>query len=314
MDMNKYKKLATALNTHPEFENAKKQAFDKIEPSGVIRNLLANKLRDFLGHMSQGGDFDFTGDKGIIKKGNKYTSKYQDATWNGSDDAKDMAHIFLGAAAMTFWGLSFMYHQCTIAQGWGVDKLAGGSTRLGAFITTMGYNPTYLDGGKNGHDIAKLLEDGGTGFDGLVKPETQNIYDNYVRELDTQYDPQNNALNSPLTACYKFAKLYFTSQFTKSQGTGIDGTLEQIKEALKTFKSSCGYSAPDLSEQIDKFLKTAMTEPSSTNPGNNSDHSSPAGPVAGTLTTLGLGGGAAAAYIFNFGGAKTLVKGLLRIG
>ncbi|GIX62292.1 suprabasin isoform X4 [Babesia caballi] len=42
--------------------------------------------------------------------------------------------------------------------------------------------------------------------------------------------------------------------------------------------------------------------------------SSPAAPVAATLTTFGLGGGAAAAYLFNLGGAKTLINGLLKIG
>ncbi|GIX63371.1 suprabasin isoform X1 [Babesia caballi] len=48
--------------------------------------------------------------------------------------------------------------------------------------------------------------------------------------------------------------------------------------------------------------------------GASSAQPSSAGPVAATLTTLGLGGGAAAAYIFNLGGAKTLINGLLRIG
>ncbi|GIX66041.1 variant erythrocyte surface antigen-1, beta subunit [Babesia caballi] len=222
----------------------------------------------------------------------------------------------LCAAAMAFLGLSYMYHQCKITHGWGTNKLTGSDVNsgLGPFMKDMGYDTMYLNGNKRGNDIASLLEDGGKGFDSLVQPEHHPIYYSFVDKLETQYNLQQKALDSPLTACYIFAKLYFTSQFKKPEGTRIDGTLEQIKEALKTFKSSCWSSAQDLSEQIDKFLKKAMTELSFPNPEHNTDSSSPAGPIAGTLTTLGLGGGAAAAYLFNIGGAKTLINGLLRIG
>ncbi|GIX64859.1 uncharacterized protein BcabD6B2_42940 [Babesia caballi] len=299
----KQDELGTAFKRNPEFSEAKKQAFDDKEPEGLIY-ALADKLGSrFMGHMSQGGGFDFTGDKGIILNGRNYTTKYHEATWDGSDDAKNMARIFLCAATIAFLGLSFLCWKCKQTQGgWNGGSLTGsGTDPLGFFMTTMGYQSNYLDSGKKGSAVASLLEDDDTGFDGLVQPATKNIYDNFVQTLEYTYKPALDALSSPLTACYKFAKLYFTSQFTKSQGTRIDGTLEQIKEALKTFKSSCGYSAPDLSEQIGGYIRIAMTLPPSV-PTITDPSPSHVGPVAGTLTSLGLGG------------AKTLVNGLLKIG
>ncbi|GIX61934.1 variant erythrocyte surface antigen-1, beta subunit [Babesia caballi] len=212
--------------------------------------------------MSQGGGFDFTGDKGIILNGRNYTTTYKDATWNGSYDAKDMARIFLCAAAITFLGLSFLCWKCQQTQGgWNRESLtrSGINSGLGPFMTAMGYGPEYLNRNKYGRDIASLLEDDDTGFDGLVQPEHHPIYYSFVDKLETQYNLQQKALDSPLTACYIFAKLYFKSQFQNVQGGDIDGTLTAIKEALKTFKSSCMYLASDLSDQIDKFLKIAMT-------------------------------------------------------
>ncbi|GIX63148.1 uncharacterized protein BcabD6B2_25830 [Babesia caballi] len=309
MNMNKYKKLATALNTHPEFENAKKKAFANKDPEGVIRNLGTNLGSRFMGHISQGGSFNFSG-SGIIVNGRNYTSEYQTASWDGSDDAKDMARIFLGAAAITFWGLSFMYHQCTIAQGWGVDKLAGGSTRLGPFMTTMGYQSNYLDSGKKGAAVASLLEENAKGFDGLLKHDGYTPYYNFIEKLQTQYNPQQNALNSPLTASYIAAKEYFSAQF--GNGEVVDETLKAVKKQLEAFKASCGLLYVDLKTAVNALLPNVSSHSQSSQA--PSSQFSPAGPVAGTLTTFGLGGGAAAAYLLNLGGAKTLVNGLLKIG
>ncbi|GIX63898.1 AMIN domain-containing protein [Babesia caballi] len=180
----------------------------------------------------------------------------------------------------------------------------------------MGYDPTYLNKSKLGSQVAQLLTSG-QGFDGLGKPDGYSMYSDFIRQLETQYLlPSHNALNHPLTACYKFAKLYFTSQFTTSQGTKIDGTLDEIKKAVRSFKSSCSRSAQDLQSEVGSFISKAMTESFSPTSRENNDPSpsSPAGAIAGTLATLGLGGGAAAAYLFNVGGAKTIVNGLLRIG
>ncbi|GIX62037.1 variant erythrocyte surface antigen-1, beta subunit [Babesia caballi] len=279
-----------------------------MEPHGVI-NALANNLgREFLGYASQGGGFNFTSSRGIVRNNGNYTSKYKDATWSSSDQDKDMAQIFLGAATITFLGLSYLYFMCRDSRGWSGETLNNSNSGLKTFMPSVGYNFTYLNNDKHGRDIASLLDENEKGFDGLAKHDGYSMYSNLVKKLEAEYKPEGaNALNSPLTACYKFAKLYFTSQFKKPKSEVMDQTLTSIKEALNTFKSSCKTSAPDLYDQIDNFISTVMPDPSS-------DHYSPAGPVAGTLTTLGLGGGAAAAYILDIGGAKTLVNGLLKIG
>ncbi|GIX65986.1 uncharacterized protein BcabD6B2_54220 [Babesia caballi] len=156
--MGNYTKLANALNTLSEFQDAKNQALGRIEPSCVI-NTLANKLRDFVGHMSQGGT-EFSG-HGIIKKGNTYTSKYQDATWNGSESDTDMARIFLCASAMAFWGLSFLYWRCKQTPGgWATDRFTDSQKGLQNFMSNMGYELAYLNKSTTGQEIAKLLEDG----------------------------------------------------------------------------------------------------------------------------------------------------------
>ncbi|GIX61808.1 variant erythrocyte surface antigen-1, beta subunit [Babesia caballi] len=314
--MSNYTKLANVLNTLQEFKDAKEKALGGIEPEGAI-NMLAKGLAGFLGYVSQ-GDYNFS-DSGVIQHGKGYTSKYKDATWDGSDNNGEMARIFLCAAAITFLGLSFLCWKCKHTQGgWNGESLTGSDVNsgLGQFMRDMGYQSKYFDGVKKGTDVASLLEENEKGFDGLVQPATKNFYDDFIQALETQYKPASNALNSPLTACYKFAKEYFTSQFKKPKGEVTDQTLTSIKDALQGFKSSCQNSAQDLSDQIGNFIKIAMTSPSSvlSNRKNNTDTPSPAGPVAGTLSTLGLGGGAAAVYILDLGGTKTLVNGFLRIG
>ncbi|GIX65951.1 variant erythrocyte surface antigen-1 family protein [Babesia caballi] len=249
-----------------------KKKLGGIEPEGAI-NMLAKGLAGFLGYVSQ-GDYNFS-DSGVIQHGKGYTSKYKDATWDGSDNNGEMARIFLCAATIAFLGLSFLCWKCKQTQGgWNGGSLTGsGTDPLGFFMTTMGYQSKYFDGVKKGTDVASLLEENEKGFDGLVQPATKNIYDDFIQALETQYKPASNALNSPLTACYKFAKEYFTSQFKKPKGEVTDQTLTSIKDALQGFKSSCQNSAQDLSDQIGNFIKIAMTSPSSvlSNPKNNTD-------------------------------------------
>ncbi|GIX61150.1 variant erythrocyte surface antigen-1, beta subunit [Babesia caballi] len=312
----KYTKLANALNTLDEFTDAKNQALgQRIYPQGVIKSL-ANKLKDFLGHMSQGGGFDFTGDKGIIEHGKGYTSNYQGATWDGSDQDKDMAQIFLGSVIITFLSLSFLGWKCSVNHGLYGEKLADTKIwGLGPFMKGMGYEPKYLNGSKRGQDVAQLLEDGDTGFDGLVKPDDSSTYENFVRKLEEAYKPEgSNALSNPLTAFFKFARVYFTPKFQNGQGAENDGTLKKIKKSLEAFRISCTTSAQDLQSEVGSFISTNMPDSASSQPDTPDTPPSSAGPVAGALTTLGLGGGAAAAYLLNVGGAKTLVNGLLKIG
>ncbi|GIX61474.1 variant erythrocyte surface antigen-1 family protein [Babesia caballi] len=82
----------------------------------------------------------------------------------------------------------------------------------------------------------------------------------------------------------------------KAWGGDGTGKPEKLEDALNTFKSSCGNMHPDFRDQIGSFLSSARTPAKTT---ALTDSPSPAGPVAGTLSTLGLGGGAAAAYLLN---------------
>ncbi|GIX62315.1 reverse-transcriptase domain containing protein,putative [Babesia caballi] len=205
----KYSELETALTKLPGFDGVKTKVFNQIKPQGVILKLAKGLGREFMGYDSQGGGFNFNG-KGIILNGREnYTSKYQGATWDGSDNNGEMARIFLGAVVIIFLGLSFLDWKCRQAYGgWATEYMTGSSGwGLGQFMKDMGYSPEYLNGNKNGTAVASLLEDGGTGFDGLVKPETQNIYDNFVQALEDTYKPASDALSSPLTGCYNFAKI-----------------------------------------------------------------------------------------------------------
>ncbi|GIX61536.1 ADP-ribosylglycohydrolase [Babesia caballi] len=167
----------------------------------------------------------------------------------------------------------------------------------------------------NGSEVAKLLDSGGAhNFEELQKAygHGENIYSNFIDELVQQNQP--SALNYPLTNCHKIATHYLKSVFKNSETN--DNTLQKIKQAFQAFKEPCGNYYPDYKTQITDFIKTCMTPPEAipSQATEDEDSASPAGAVAGTLTTLGLGGGAAAAYVFNIGDAKTLVNGLLRIG
>ncbi|GIX61469.1 uncharacterized protein BcabD6B2_09040 [Babesia caballi] len=95
-------KLAAAVNSLTDFKTAFKGKFGTVEdPTGLIKNLADNLGSRFMGYASQGGGFNFN-DSGIIKHGNKYTTKYKDATSDGSQNDKDMACIFLGSVVITF--------------------------------------------------------------------------------------------------------------------------------------------------------------------------------------------------------------------
>ncbi|GIX65084.1 uncharacterized protein BcabD6B2_45190 [Babesia caballi] len=309
--LGKHKELGTAFKSNPEFSEAKTQALGGIEPSGVI-NKLADKLgRGFLGYEAQGGGFNFSG-SGIIKNDQGYTSKYKDATWNSSDQDKYITQIFLGAAVITYFGLSYLYWRCDKG-GWSDWNLNGNGSALIIFMSVAGFTSGELNS-MQGSQVAGILTRDPNGFDELKNADKEQYsYPAFILSLET-HGPQRG-INSPLTNCYVLAKEYYKSKFKK--GEPDDQTLTSIKAALDIFKSSCRSSASDLYEQIGSYISTYMPDPSSSQSNDTSSQSSSpssAGPIAGTLSTVGLGGGAAAAYFFDIGGTKTLINGLLRIG
>ncbi|GIX64271.1 variant erythrocyte surface antigen-1 family protein [Babesia caballi] len=306
--------LKSALDKLLNWNTLKSELKINVDLDGLIKKLADGLGAGFLGYQ---GSTSF-GSNGIIKQddyGGRYIPTYKSAEWQVGLE-NDYAKVFLGAAVMAYYGITYLYWKCKIGYGgWGSFRLnGGGSDPLSLFMVNMGFKTNELQNINGSQVVERLTSDHIYGFDELknVQNSYQSPYSDFLIQLEDRGPAQG--INCPLTNCFILAKEYIKSQFTKSQGPRIDGTLTSIKEALPSFKSSCQTSAQDLYYQINNFISTYMPETSSPNPGGVSAQSSPAAPVAGTLTTLGLGGGAAAAYIFNLGGAKTLVNGLLKIG
>ncbi|GIX63400.1 extracellular matrix-binding ebh [Babesia caballi] len=315
-DISKRNKLDESIKSDHDWAQAKQKA-GIINIQGVVNNLAKMLGSRFLGYSSQKSN-DFTGDEGIVKDGGNYQSSYIHFEWQ-ENHIHDYLKITLCAASMMFYGLSFLYWKCKVSHGdgWSNSQLNDdGGWGLGRFMRDMGFNPSRELRDVKGSKVATILDsEGAHNFDELQKAygNGQYVYSNFVDELETQYNPQNNALNSPLTSCYKFAKHYFTSKFKERDSESIDQTLTAIKKSLEGFSKLCTTSAQDLQYRVGGFLKEVGASKSTTMPEPKtdaapSDNPSPTGPVAGTLTTLGLGGGAAAAYLLDLGGAKTLLR------
>ncbi|GIX61597.1 variant erythrocyte surface antigen-1 family protein [Babesia caballi] len=305
------KQLGSAVSNLTNFTVTFKVVFGQVnEPEGLI-NKLGQGLAGFLGYSGT----SIIGDEGIAQS--DYQSTYIDADWDGVNDSTVLATNFLGAATIIFLGVTFIYWKCKISYGgWGSYRLNVGGSRdpLNLFMSTVGFKPRNELQNKSGSEVVNRMTHEIHGFSELkIVGRTGNSYSDFLKKLEERGPAQG--INCPLTNCFILAKGYFTSKFTKSQGTDIEESLSRIKAALESFSTSCRFSAFDLYERIGSYVRIAMTSPPSV-PANTQTNpsSSPAGAVAGTLTTFGLGGGAGAAYIFNLGGAKTIVNGLLRIG
>ncbi|GIX61996.1 uncharacterized protein BcabD6B2_14310 [Babesia caballi] len=320
----KRSELEKALDQLPGFAEVKTKVFGASKsPQGAILKLANGLGYGFLGYANQGGSF-FSGE-GIIDQSKGYKSAYAEAQWPSESDQQTCALIFLGSAYVTYYFVTFLYWHCKsgIKGDWIGYRLNQDSTghRLGQFMKAMGFTVSHLQG-KLGHEVAQILGDGYNAFDEL--DNISNIHLKYsifhtalIKKASIQ------PLSCPLTACYRLAQEYFS---LKSENTDVKNAMDSIK---KQFEKLRGYGADDystLKQNIQTFLSkvttfTPSTIPTATpqqpSPGGSttsSSQTSPAGPIAGALTTLGLSGGAAAAYILNIAGAKTLVKGLLRIG
>ncbi|GIX62729.1 variant erythrocyte surface antigen-1 family protein [Babesia caballi] len=306
----KYTELDDKIRSIPEWPLAKQQSKINVELEGLIKKLANGLGPGFLGYQ---GSNSFSGN-GIVKQQTSgYKSAYANVEWQVGRE-NDCAKVFLAAAVMAYYGITYLYWRCTLQHddGWGSYKISvSGADPLSFFMINMGFKPSTDLQNKSGAAIAQLLADEHDSFSELTKAaKNQYSYSAFLSEFEAQ-NVSNSGINYPLTCCLKLAKAYFTSQFSKAETT--DRSLTSIKEILKKFSTLC-YSYSFLKDEINNFISAYMTDPSSPNPGNNSSHSSPAAPVAGTLSTLGLGGGAAAAYFLDHGGAKTLVNGLLKIG
>ncbi|GIX65026.1 response regulator [Babesia caballi] len=179
----------------------------------------------------------------------------------------------------------------------------------------MGFNDVKLRN-ITGSTVAAILDKAFSEFTQAYSSSSYYLsYSDFLGQLEQ--NAATGSINHPLTSSIILTKLY--CQYHKERSQETENLLIEIKETLESLRDSCALSAQDVKIQINGFIKTHITDLASSQ--SESEHSmapqgssSPAGPVAATLTTLSLGGGAAAAYLLNLGGAKTLVNGLLRIG
>ncbi|GIX63936.1 variant erythrocyte surface antigen-1 family protein [Babesia caballi] len=319
--------LGNALAALKDFSGPKEKALKNVDIGGSIYRLAQGLGSAFLGYASQGTVF-FSDSKGIISNTGNYTPTYQANPWNGSDDADKMALIFLGSAYVAYYFVTFLYWHCKSGIkgdwiGYSLNQDSNGQW-LGQFMKAMGFTLSQLQN-KLGKEVAQILDSSGHyAFDELENiSNTHLTYSIFLTTLKQKASIQ--PLNSPLTACYTLAKEYFSLQ---SENKEVAEAMRKIRsefESVSTKRYSESNIYEVLKQNIDTFLSKVTTftpstiaTPSPQQPPSGSSTTSPsqsssAGPVAGTLTTFGLGG-AAAAYVFNLGGTKTLVNGLLRVG
>ncbi|GIX62788.1 uncharacterized protein BcabD6B2_22230 [Babesia caballi] len=294
LDQGKRTELKSALDKLLSWSSLRSQLKINVELDGLILKLANGLGPGFLGYNAT----TTISGSGIAQSG-VYQSTYRDAQWFSQDEEK-CAMIFLGAASMVFYGLSFLYLQCKMSHGgWKDSQLTDtGSWGLGKFMADMGFNPSRELRSIQGSAVASRLDDGGANTFEELKTAygtSNSIYPNFLDTLVQQNQP--SALNYPLTNCHKIATHYFKSVFKNSETN--DNTLQKIKQAFQTFKGSCGNYHRDFTEAISGFINSSMTLTPSLGSTTSSSQSSSAGPLAGTLTTFGIGGGAAAAYILN---------------
>ncbi|GIX63375.1 uncharacterized protein BcabD6B2_28100 [Babesia caballi] len=279
-------------------------------------NKVASGLKEFIGY---GGRYDITGEGIGRKEPPSYTSSYGDqAQWNGqlddpnSEEAKKAAILFLCYMPILYLCIIYLYWRCSSSShgGWGNERIHGNQSGLNIFMSAMGFKPSSELQNKLGSEIANRLINEPNGLDELKNAQSSSLYSDYLDKV-TRYGQSQitHPINCPLYALYKASTAYLKFRFQEEKPT--NQSLEEIREKIRTFHISCN-SAPELKSAIGTFISICMSVPPKYE--TPSDNPSPAGPVAGTLTTISLGGGAAAAYLLNLGGAKTLVNGLLGMG
>ncbi|GIX62507.1 uncharacterized protein BcabD6B2_19420 [Babesia caballi] len=308
----KYDELERALKGLHGFEAYTNGKFGKSYDFGGHIKRVAERLGSkFLGYSGQGVQ-SFNG-SGIVPSNGSYVSTYRDAEWQ-EQDKSEYVSIFLAAAPFVFWSLAYLYLRCKDSRGWYTETLDSSISGIGSFMLKMGFTPTQLRN-VNGSTVANVLDSGGTyAFTELNTTFRSSSYSHYsssdyskfIEGLQRPF--QSDAIDRPLACSYLLSKYY--CEYLKQQQQETTETFTKIREKLEKFKTSWYNSDQDIKDQINTFISTCLTKPKK----SNDPSPSSSGPIAGTLTTLGLGGGATAAYIFNIGGAKTIVNGLLKIG
>ncbi|GIX61867.1 variant erythrocyte surface antigen-1, alpha subunit [Babesia caballi] len=323
----KYSELGKRLEELQGFTTAAQNTLPISNYEGIIKKLAEGLGYGFLGYANQGGS-SFSGE-GVIKKDGGYKSTYENAQWpGGADEQKQCAIIFLGSAYVTYYFVTFLYWACSVLHGgpWKTQMLDGSlgtGGMLKKYLQNMGFNIDVLVGDKWSYTVANDLESDFNGFAELKVsgPSYYSSY-NYSQYLEKLNQKHKHVdWNQPIIGCYRLANCYFNQNKTSL----VTQAMEKIKTEFESFRGTRVHTYETLKTNIKSFLESVTTftptpsplppqQPPSDSSTTSFSQSSPAGAVAGTLTTLGLGGGAAAAYLLNLGGAKTLINSLLRIG
>ncbi|GIX61998.1 variant erythrocyte surface antigen-1 family protein [Babesia caballi] len=282
---------------------------------------VAEGLQSFIGY-DNNGQQPLDG-KGIALEGG-YTSSYGSAKWEDkldhptSPEAKKAALIFLVSTPILYFGLTYIYCKCSNSEnygGWNNMALSNTHSPLYLFMSAMGFKINELQNIRGSEIARRLISNHTYGFDELKEAKKgEASYSGYLDSINLYGGGKisNSAASCPLYALYNAATAYLKSRSTGSEVQ--DETLQEIKKKLLNFRDSCGYSYSELKYEINNFLTAVEPSQSSKSHASPDTQPSTAGPVAGTLTTLSLGSGAAAVYVLNIGGARTLVNGLLKIG
>ncbi|GIX64868.1 variant erythrocyte surface antigen-1 family protein [Babesia caballi] len=249
--------------------------------------------------------------RGLVKPPNgigkqEYEYSYSDQNPSTSVDNDNAAKRFLGFIPLVFFSLGFLFWMCK--SGWFKHNFSDGPIK--DFLVEMGFTAEQLNEEKKGSDVSGMFSH----FYEFRNVDPTPTYPAFLQEVEKEGKKKFKSTPShvPLYAICLIALTYMknkstltTDRIPQTKKEIID-MLSELREAVKSLDGS------NLTKFSNAYLKlnTAITDAMK----STESTSSPAGPIAGTLSTLGLGGGAAAAYFLDLGGAKTLVNGLLRIG
>ncbi|GIX64790.1 variant erythrocyte surface antigen-1 family protein [Babesia caballi] len=333
-----YKNVSAALKNLKGFNGAADETLRLAEYDSIIKELAQGLGFKFLGYEGQ-NDNTFSG-TGIIGASKGYISTYAGIDWPSNGDQQTCALIFLGCAVVAYYCLSYFYWRCSESHGkgdWRDQSVGGGGIYLNEFLNAMGYNDGVLNNAGYG---GVIMDNVASDLDELkATVASRNDYSVFLQNLDGQISSRK-PINCPLASCFKIASSYFESH-KSAEAKQITGAITAIRSKLvscsqkpESYAVSLESNPYDDSKQSIQNLLTQLkafdpskegeklgqgVHPAAGKVGKGAENSisaqpSNAGPVAATLTTLSLGGGAAAAYILNLGGAKTVVNGLLKIG
>ncbi|GIX61952.1 variant erythrocyte surface antigen-1 family protein [Babesia caballi] len=263
---------------------------------------LGNALRGVIGCSS--GEVNGGG----IGKPGGYQSSYSDQNPSTSVGSEEVAKMLLSSIPLIFFGLSFLYWQCK--GDWFKHNFSDGPMK--AFLVNMGFTAEQLNEEKKGSDVSGMF----SGFDEFRRVDPiPPTFPAFLQKVEEEGKKKFKSTPShvPLYTLCLIALTYIAKTSDALSTDKIPQTKKEITNMLSELNAavkSVGVSGLEKLSHAYSELNTAITDAIK----STESTSSPAGAVAGTLTTFGLGGGAAAAYLFNLGGAKTLVNGLLKIG